>query len=101
MSEEEVRHHHHHHADDIFTSWGMETPSKYNKEEIEQKKIETEKEYEKSLEHSSGVLGDLFSGRQRKERQLYLLNEKEKLTKKYNADFAKKRETITTHYLFL
>ncbi|WP_044914996.1 CobW family GTP-binding protein [Butyrivibrio sp. WCE2006] len=28
-------HHHHHDADDIFTSWGMETPAKYNKEEIE------------------------------------------------------------------
>ena len=28
-------HHHHHHADEVFTSWGMETPSAYNKEEIE------------------------------------------------------------------
>ncbi len=28
-------HHHHHHADEIFTSWGMETPTAYNKEEIE------------------------------------------------------------------
>ena len=27
--------HHHHDADDVFISWGMETPSKYNKEEIE------------------------------------------------------------------
>ena len=32
-------HHHdhdgHHHADDVFTSWGKETPHKYTKEEIE------------------------------------------------------------------
>lgn len=28
-------HHHHHHADEVFTSWGMETPAAYNKEEIE------------------------------------------------------------------
>lgn len=29
-------HHHHHHADEVFTSWGMETPNEYSKEEIEQ-----------------------------------------------------------------
>jgi len=27
--------HHHHHADDIFTSWGKETPHKFTKAEIE------------------------------------------------------------------
>ena len=27
--------HHHHHADEIFTSWGMETPAVYNRERIE------------------------------------------------------------------
>lgn len=27
--------HHHHHADEIFTSWGLETPAVYTKEEIE------------------------------------------------------------------
>ena len=27
--------HHHHHADDVFTSWGKETPNKYTKAEIE------------------------------------------------------------------
>ena len=26
--------HHHHHADDVFTSWGAETPEAYTKEEI-------------------------------------------------------------------
>ncbi len=29
-------HHHHHHADEVFTSWGKETPRKYTKEEIEE-----------------------------------------------------------------
>ena len=28
-------HHHHHHADEVFTSWGMETPTAYTKDEIE------------------------------------------------------------------
>ena len=28
-------HHHHHHADEVFTSWGKETPRKYTKEEME------------------------------------------------------------------
>lgn len=27
--------HHHHHADEVFTSWGMETPNVYSKAEIE------------------------------------------------------------------
>ncbi len=33
--EHEHHHHHHHHADEIFDSWGMETPVKYTKEKIE------------------------------------------------------------------
>ena len=37
--EHEHHHHHdhegHHHADDVFTSWGLETPKTYSKEEIE------------------------------------------------------------------
>ena len=28
--------HHHHHADEVFTSWGAETPHKYNKEQLEE-----------------------------------------------------------------
>ena len=28
-------HHHHHHADEVFTSWGFETPAKYTRAEIE------------------------------------------------------------------
>ena len=27
-------HHHHHHADEVFTSWGVETPKKFSEEEI-------------------------------------------------------------------
>ena len=27
-------HHHHHHADEVFTSWGMETPRKFSEEQI-------------------------------------------------------------------
>ena len=29
-------HHHHHHADDVFTSWGKETPHKFTRERIEE-----------------------------------------------------------------
>ena len=28
-------HHHHHHADEVFTSWGRQTPRKYTKDELE------------------------------------------------------------------
>ena len=33
MSHED--HHHHHHADDVFSSWGKETPKKFSKEALE------------------------------------------------------------------
>ncbi len=29
-------HHHHHHADDVFSSWGRETPKKFSKEALEE-----------------------------------------------------------------
>ena len=32
--EHEHHHHHHHHADEIFTSWGMETPRKFTEDEL-------------------------------------------------------------------
>jgi len=32
--EHEHHHHHHHHADEIFTSWGMETPRKFSEAEL-------------------------------------------------------------------
>ena len=31
---EHHHHHHHHHADEIFTSWGLETPRKFTEEEL-------------------------------------------------------------------
>ncbi len=49
--EDEHEHHHHHDHDhaahDVFTSWGMETPLKYSKEEIENMlgKLEDEEAY--------------------------------------------------------
>ncbi len=32
---DEEHHHHHHHADEVFTSWGLETPLAITKEELE------------------------------------------------------------------
>lgn len=29
-------HHHHHHADDVFTSWGKETPHKFDRNQLEE-----------------------------------------------------------------
>ena len=29
-------HHHHHHADDVFTSWGKETPHKFERAKLEE-----------------------------------------------------------------
>lgn len=39
--------HHHHHADEVFTSWGLETADSYTKSEIESilEKLEEEKTY--------------------------------------------------------
>lgn len=36
--------HHHHHADEIFTSWGLETPAVYSKEDIEHILAELDKD---------------------------------------------------------
>ena len=33
----ECHHHHHHHADEIFSSWGMETPRKFSEAELREK----------------------------------------------------------------
>ena len=56
-------HHHHHHgghdADEIFVSWGMETPAKYTEEEIRQilTKLEEEENYGIIL-RSKGMVPD-------------------------------------------
>ena len=43
----ECHHHHHHHADEIFTSWGMETPRKFSEQELRQilSRLEDEAKY--------------------------------------------------------
>ena len=40
-------HDHHHHADEVFTSWGMETPTAYSKDEVERilEELEDEGKY--------------------------------------------------------
>ena len=40
-------HHHHHHADEVFTSWGMETVRTYQEEELQRilKRLSTSEEY--------------------------------------------------------
>ena len=42
--DEHGHHHHHHDADEIFTSWGLETPASYSKEEINHILSELDKE---------------------------------------------------------
>ncbi len=44
---EHHHHHHHHHADEVFTSWGRETPKKFSEEELRDilGKLENEAEY--------------------------------------------------------
>ncbi len=50
-------HHHHHDADEVFTSWGMETPDVYTKEEVEAilKKLDDQETYGYIL-RSKGML---------------------------------------------
>ena len=44
---EHHHHHHHHHADEVFGSWGMETPKKFSEAELREKlsKLEDEEKY--------------------------------------------------------
>lgn len=58
--EHEHEHHHHeghHHADDVFTSWGEETPNKYDKEALDAilKKLANTNEYG-SILRAKGML---------------------------------------------
>ena len=43
----ECHHHHHHHADEIFGSWGMETPKKFSEAELREKlsRLQDEEKY--------------------------------------------------------
>ncbi|MDE7430751.1 MAG: GTP-binding protein [Lachnospiraceae bacterium] len=52
--------HHHHHADDVFTSWGVETPRKYTEEEVRNalEKLADTEEYGVIL-RAKGMLPDI------------------------------------------
>ncbi len=51
--------HHHHHADEVFTSWGLETPAVYGREEIAHilEELEKEEEYGQVLRAKGMVAG--------------------------------------------
>ena len=51
--------HHHHHADEVFTSWGLETPAVYSKEEIAHilAELDREEEYGTVLRAKGMVAG--------------------------------------------
>ncbi|MDO5381908.1 MAG: GTP-binding protein [Eubacteriales bacterium] len=55
--DEEGHEHHHHHADDVFTSWGTETPNKYDREELDEilRKLSETEEYGNIL-RSKGMI---------------------------------------------
>ncbi len=57
---EHHHHHHHHHADEVFTSFGLETPHKYSCIELEEvlKKLAYSEEYGKVLRAKGMVEGD-------------------------------------------
>lgn len=51
-------HHDHHHADDVFTSWGMESPHKFERDRI-QKALETlcnSEKYESTILRAKGMV---------------------------------------------
>lgn len=52
--------HHHHHADEVFTSWGVETARKFTKEELVYvlKELENEDKYGKVLRAKGIVAGE-------------------------------------------
>ena len=52
-------HHHHHHADDVFTSWGVETPNKFTRQQLDEilKKLANSEEFGQIL-RSKGMLSD-------------------------------------------
>ena len=52
--------HHHHHADEVFTSWGKETPHKFTKEKIEEVlKIFSETEDYGTILRAKGMVEDV------------------------------------------
>ncbi|MCR4763148.1 MAG: GTP-binding protein, partial [Lachnospiraceae bacterium] len=61
--EREHHHHHHHDADEVFASWGMETPVKYSMEEIRGMlaRLEEEETFGTVL-RAKGMVPDLDGG---------------------------------------
>jgi len=55
---EHHHHHHHHHADEIFGSWGMETPKKFSEAELREKlsQLQDEEKYGAVL-RAKGIVG--------------------------------------------
>ena len=54
---------HHHHADDVFTSWGRETPRKYTKTEIESiLKTLSDDEFYGTILRAKGMVENVDSG---------------------------------------
>ena len=56
--DEEHEHYHHHHADEIFGSWGMETPKKFSEAELREKlsRLQDEEKYGAVL-RAKGIVG--------------------------------------------
>ena len=55
---EHHHHHHHHHADEIFGSWGMETPKKFSEAELREKlsRLQDEEKFGAVL-RAKGIVG--------------------------------------------
>ena len=55
----EHEHHHHHHADEVFTSWGVETPNKFTRQQLDEilNKLANSEEFGQIL-RSKGMLSD-------------------------------------------
>jgi G3E family GTPase len=54
--------HHHHHADEVFTSWGLETPAVYTKEEIAHILAELDKEEYGMVLRAKGMVAGAEGG---------------------------------------
>lgn len=54
--------HHHHHADEVFTSWGLETPTVYTKEEIAHILAELDKEEYGMVLRAKGMVAGAEGG---------------------------------------
>ena len=53
---EHGHHHHHHHADEVFTSWGMETSKAYSKNKLEEIFTRFDNETKGTILRSKGIL---------------------------------------------